>query len=134
LLTGAAIEIEVIDETEDEADENDDDMVPPHVPDDEPLPHLPIYHPDIPMVHNSCIELVRRFKEKIDSSTYHDAEMTYLSEMFSKHMNPPHETNVSQIGLVGDAGHGKSSTINSILGVDIADYVSISVRFKGIYC
>jgi predicted GTPase len=99
--------------------------MPPHVPDDEPLPQLPIYHYSIPTVHNNCMELVRRFNEMIGNSDYQDDEMAYFTKMFSELMSPDHETEMVQIGLIGDAGHGKSSTINSMLGIDIADYVSL---------
>jgi predicted GTPase len=99
-------------------------MVPPHVPENEPLPHLPIYHPLIPEVRANCLELVNRFRTKISELGYQDKETEYLDKMFSDLENPRHETNTVQIALVGDAGHGKSSTINSLLGVDIAEYVS----------
>jgi hypothetical protein len=118
-------------ESGDEEDDDYDDMVPLHVPDEEPLPHLPIYHPDIPKVQNSCAELVQRFRDKIDGSIYHDDETAYLSDLFGALANPPHETTTKHIGLIGDAGHGKSSTINSILGVDIADYVSLTTHTRG---
>lgn len=124
LLTFAVIDVDV-DSASDDEDFDGDDMVPPHVPDDEPLPHLPIYHRDIPIVHNNCMELVRKFRDKISNSEYQDNETEYLADLFSKLMHPHHETAITQIALIGDAGHGKSSTINSLLGIDIADYVSL---------
>jgi predicted GTPase len=62
--------------------------------------------------------------QEISELGYQDKETEYLDKMFSDLENPRHETNTVQIALVGDAGHGKSSTINSLLGVDIAEYVS----------
>ncbi|PVI01672.1 hypothetical protein DM02DRAFT_704523 [Periconia macrospinosa] len=115
-------EDEAEEESDAEADYDGEEMMPPYVLDDRPLPNLPIYHPDIKVVQANSMEMVQHFQERIRGFTYKDAETLYLLDLFDRLEHPPHETNITKIALHGDAGHGKSSFLNAILGVDISDW------------
>lgn len=115
---------------EDDIEDDGDDLVPAHDPDSEPLPDLPMYHPSVKEVETLCSQLVSKFQYFIGNSTYRDDETDYLLEESKVLEHPPHETHVLRIALIGDAGQGKSSLLNSMLGQEnLAIHVSLGSLF-----
>ncbi len=93
-------------------------MIKPHDPDSEPLPDLPMYHPAIKEVEDLCHELVSEIAYFIESSDYKDQDTEYLLQEAKELEHPPHEKHILRIALVGEAGQGKSSLLNSVLGYE----------------
>jgi hypothetical protein len=116
-----------VDDGDDDDDEDDgEDIVDGHDPDSEPLPDLPMYHPSVKVVESKCTELISRFQNYIKDNTYQDDETRYLLEESKKLEHAPTETHILNIAVVGDAGQGKSSLLNSMLGhANLANSVSI---------
>lgn len=113
--------------SDDEEDPGDDgnDVVEQHDPDSEPLPDLPMYHPSVKEVENLCNFLISEFEYVIESDNYKDDETKYSLNEAKGLEHPPHETHVLRIALIGDAGQGKSSLLNSVLGYEnLAIHVS----------
>jgi hypothetical protein len=118
---------EVPNDGEDDFEDDDDDIVPAHDPDTEPLPDLPMYHPSVKEVESLSSQLISEFQYFIGNSTYKDEETEYLLEESKVLEHPPHESHILRIALVGDAGQGKSSLLNSMLGQEnLAIHVSNS--------
>lgn len=118
---------EVPNDDEDDFEDDDDDIVPAHDPDTEPLPDLPMYHPSVKEVELLSSQLISEFQFFIGNSTYKDDETKYLLEESKILEHPPHESHILRIALVGDAGQGKSSLLNSMLGQEnLAIHVSSS--------
>lgn len=117
------------DDDEEDLENDDDEEVPAHDPDSEPLPDLPIYHPSVKVVETLCSELVSEFQFFIDSSEYRDDETDYLLEESKVLEHPPHESHVLRIALIGDAGQGKSSLLNSMLGQENLA-IHVGLRFR----
>lgn len=98
-----------------------------HDPDSEPLPDLPMYHPSVKEVEILSSQLISEFQCFIGNSTYKDEEMDYLLEESKVLEHPPHESHVLRIALIGDAGMGKSSLLNSMLGQEnLAIFVCVT--------
>ncbi|KAF2116374.1 hypothetical protein BDV96DRAFT_51219 [Lophiotrema nucula] len=83
-----------------------------HDPKSEPRPALPIYHSAFAKVEDSSARLVRDLSTHISHNVDPDAESSYMLERLSA-VEVPDYPKPTVIGLVGDAGVGKSSTINS---------------------
>lgn len=107
---------EVSEADDSDFDDDDDDLVPPHDPDSEPLPDLPMYHPSVREVELLSSQLMSEIQYLIENAAYKDAETEYLLEQSKDLEHPPHESHVLRIALTGDAGMGKSSLMNSMLG------------------
>lgn len=82
----------------------------------ETRPHLPIYHPAFNLTENTAGKTLDVFKRFLKKSDYSDEEAKHLLKEINTHIKIPYGDAV-RIGLIGDAGVGKSSAINSILGV-----------------
>jgi hypothetical protein len=95
---------EVPNDGEDDFEDDDDDIVPAHDPDTEPLPDLPMYHPSVKEVESLSSQLISEFQYFIGNSTYKDDETEYLLEESKVLEHPPHESHILRIALVGDAG------------------------------
>jgi F0F1-type ATP synthase beta subunit len=104
------------DDDDDEDDDMDDDEVPPHNPASEQLPKLPIFHPAFELTEKTTKETLQIVEAYIKDSGYKDSEATHLLEEIKRRSRIPYGDAV-RIGLIGDAGVGKSSTINSLLGI-----------------
>ncbi|KAF1998322.1 hypothetical protein P154DRAFT_621882 [Amniculicola lignicola CBS 123094] len=101
----------------DDADEGDENMcVKPHKPELETLPRLPIYHPAFALAEETAQRTLKTFIAYIKGSGYEDDEAIHLLQELQQRSHIPYG-NAVRIGLIGEAGVGKSSTINSILGV-----------------
>ncbi|KAF2651015.1 hypothetical protein K491DRAFT_782176 [Lophiostoma macrostomum CBS 122681] len=111
-----AWELEIDSDESDEDDGMDDEFVPPHDPASEPLPKLPTYHPGFDLAGKITKETLQVIEAYIRRSGYTDNEATHLLEEIKSHSCIPYDGPM-RIGLVGDAGVGKSSTINSLLGI-----------------
>ncbi|XPS69350.1 hypothetical protein M3J09_001626 [Ascochyta lentis] len=107
---------EVSDDDEDDFEDDSEDLVPAHDPDSEPLPDLPMYHPSVKEVETLSSQLISEFQYFIQNAEYRDDETDYLLEQSKELEHPPHESHVLRIALIGDAGQGKSSLLNSMLG------------------
>ena len=102
---------------EDDLEDDGNETVEKHEPDSEPLRE----------VENLCYALISEFEQFLDHSTYKDSETEYLLKESKELEHPPHETHILRIALVGDAGQGKSSLLNSVLGhANLAIHVSYS--------
>ena len=75
-----------------------------------------MYHPSVKEVEILSSQLISEFQYFIGNSIYRDEEMDYLLEESKVLEHPPHESHVLRIALIGDAGMGKSSLLNSMLG------------------
>ncbi|KAH6633395.1 hypothetical protein C7974DRAFT_392704 [Boeremia exigua] len=75
-----------------------------------------MYHPSVKEVESLSSQLISEFQYYITNSTYKDDETDYLLEESKVLEHPPHESHVLRIALIGDAGQGKSSLLNSMLG------------------
>ena len=100
----------------DEDEDDEDDWKPPHDPTSEKLPRLPIYHPAFKLTEKITHKTLKVFETFIKHSGYEDDEANHLLAEVRAHSRIPYGDAV-RIGLIGDAGVGKSSTINSLLGV-----------------
>ncbi|KAJ4983924.1 hypothetical protein SVAN01_10610 [Stagonosporopsis vannaccii] len=122
IQTGATQKRKVEDNPDDDGDDfdNDDgnDVVGPHDPDSEPLPDLPMYHPAIKDVEVMSNQLISQFEFFIENSDFKDEETEYLLQESKELRHPPHEKHILRIALIGDAGQGKSSLLNSVLGYE----------------
>jgi predicted GTPase len=108
---------EILSDDDDEDMEDDgEEEVPGHDPESEPLPNLPMYHPSVKEVESLSSQIMSEFQFFLESSEYRDRETEYLLEESKILEHPPHESHVLRLGLVGDAGQGKSSVLNSITG------------------
>jgi hypothetical protein len=103
-------------DSDDEDDDEDVDDVPPHDPTSEALPRLPVYHPGFGLSEQTAKQVLDVFKRFLTKSNYSDDEAKHLLSEVNYHNKIPYGDSV-RIGLIGDAGVGKSSAINSILGV-----------------
>jgi predicted GTPase len=84
-----------------------------------------MYHPSVKEVETLPSELISEFQYYIGNSDYKDDEFDYLLEQSKALEHPPHESHVLRIALIGDAGQGKSSLLNSMLGQEnLAIHVS----------
>ena len=117
--------IDIVEEllSDDDDDDDDEDIeddgeeeVPAHNPDSEPLPNLPMYHPSVKEVESLSSQIMSEFQFFLENSAYSDEETAYLLEESKVPEHPPHESHVLSLALIGDAGQGKSSLLNSILG------------------
>lgn len=118
--------MEVSDDDEYDFEDDGNDLVPAHDPDSEPLPDLPMYHPSLKEVEILSSQLISEFQYFISNSPYKDEETDYLLEESKVLEHPPHESHVLRIALIGDAGQGKSSLLNSMLGQEnLAIHVSM---------
>jgi len=115
------IKIEIDDENENayevEDEEDDDYEVPPHDPASETRPRLPIYHPCYRIVEETSTRVVGALGKFLGNCGYRDEENKHLAKEVKSRSKIPYRTAI-RAGLVGRAGVGKSSTINSILGVE----------------
>lgn len=85
-----------------------------------------MYHPSVKEVETLCSQLTSEFQFFIGNSAYKDDETDYLLEESIVLEHPPHESHVLHIALIGDAGQGKSSLLNSMLGQEnLAIHVSL---------
>ncbi|UPX15327.1 uncharacterized protein EKO05_0005776 [Ascochyta rabiei] len=75
-----------------------------------------MYHPSVKEVERLSSQLISEFQYFIKNAAYQDEETEYLLEESKVLEHPPHESHVLRIALVGDAGQGKSSLLNSMLG------------------
>lgn len=103
-------------DSDEDIEDDADEEVPTHDPDSEPLPDLPMYHPSVKVVESLSSQLISEFQYFINGSEYQDDETKYLLEESKVLEHPPHESHVLRIALIGDAGQGKSSLLNSMLG------------------
>jgi ribosome biogenesis GTPase A len=94
-----------------------DDEIPPYDPATERFPMLPIYHPAFQQAEELTHSIIRGFQEFIATSNYKDDEIKYLLRELEELEHPKYPTAL-RIGLIGDSGVGKSSLINSLLGVE----------------
>jgi predicted GTPase len=84
-----------------------------------------MYHPSVKEVELLSSQLVSEFQYHIGNSDYKDDEFDYLLEQSKVLEHPPHESHILRIALIGDAGQGKSSLLNSMLGQEnLAIHVS----------
>ena len=95
-----------------------------HEPKTEPRPALAIYHPSFTKVEESVPRLVRELIDHISNNVEPDTESTYMLERLVA-VEVPEYPKPIVIGLVGDAGVGKSSTINSVFCMED---ISLTVR------
>ncbi|KAF1845146.1 uncharacterized protein K460DRAFT_416455 [Cucurbitaria berberidis CBS 394.84] len=107
---------EILDTEEDWGIDDGDDLVEPHDPDSEPLPDLPMYHPSVKTVELMCTHLIQDFHAFISKSAYQDDETEYLLKEAKELEHAPHESHILRFAVIGDAGQGKSSLLNSMLG------------------
>lgn len=101
---------------EDDLEDGGNEIVEKHNPDSEPLPDLPMYHPAVREVEVLCYVIVSGLEQFLEHSTYKDSETEYLLKESKELEHTPHERHILRIALVGDAGQGKSSLLNSMLG------------------
>jgi predicted GTPase len=84
-----------------------------------------MYHPAVREVEVLCYTIVSELEQFLEHSAYKDSETEYLLKESKELEHPPHETHILRIALVGDAGQGKSSLLNSMLGyANLAIHVS----------
>ncbi|ORY12845.1 hypothetical protein BCR34DRAFT_624118 [Clohesyomyces aquaticus] len=104
------------DDDSDDDDEEDDDCVPAHDPAMEIKPRLPIYHPAFKIVGDMVKQLLTSLEEYIINSGYTDEAAKHILSEIKAHFRISYGDNV-RVGFIGNAGVGKSSLINSLLGV-----------------
>jgi len=113
------------DESDDEDDSDDEGDGEPHDPNSEPLPKLPIYEPSFKKVEELCQGIIHRFREFLSNNEYKDEEVKIMLDEVEKLKEPPYHAASIRVGLIGDAGVGKSSLLSSILGIE---NISVQVR------
>lgn len=84
-----------------------------------------MFHPAVGKVEALSTSLISQLEAFIENSAFKDEETEYLLKESKELRHPPHEKHVLRIALVGDAGQGKSSLLNSVLGYEnLAIHVS----------
>lgn len=97
-------------------DIEDLDRTPGHDAATENMPKCPIYHPSYPKIQCCIDEMYDLLQTPLEESTYSDGNVKGLQEELRKRRISAYPSKVC-VGLVGDMGAGKSSLLNSILGV-----------------
>jgi ribosome biogenesis GTPase A len=95
-----------------------DDMVAGHDASTETPPRCPIYHPSYKIAKAKLIEMIELLREPLEKSTYTDPIVEGLKTLLKKRSRVRFPDEV-RVALVGDMASGKSSLINSLLGVGI---------------
>ena len=121
-VAAAEMDLNTSDEESDDSGSDSDeeeDQVPPHDPDSQIRPKLPIYHPGFQLTEDITQKVLSTFSQFIVSSVrkgYKDAEAQRLREQIIKKKDIKYQDAV-RLAVAGDTGVGKSALLNALLGV-----------------
>lgn len=110
------------DSDKDDADSDSDDgeeEVPPHDPNSQTRPRLPIYHPGFKLTEDITQMILKVFTKFIATSMkngYKDEEANRLRDEIIRKMKINYQDAV-RLAVAGDTGVGKSALLNALLGV-----------------
>ena len=101
---------------QDEEDIDFEDSVAPYLADKEPMPPSPIYHPAFSVLRRGVERLIELLEHPLETNRYRDPNVHGMVKELEDRREPRSLEPV-RIALVGDMATGKSSLLNSILGV-----------------
>jgi ABC-type glutathione transport system ATPase component len=121
ILTHIASEVDSDSNNHDSGSDSDDEeeRVPPHDPNKQDRPKLPIYHPGFKLTENVTQDILRVFISYITAAMqdgYSDKEAEHLRNEVVRSKTIKYQT-AMKLAVAGDTGAGKSALLNSILGV-----------------
>ncbi|KAJ4361430.1 hypothetical protein N0V95_001847 [Ascochyta clinopodiicola] len=119
----AEMDPESSDEDEDDNDDSDSDgeveEIPPHDPNLQTRPKLPIYHPGFQLAEEIAQRILNAFIQYITASIqsgYEDPEAQRLRKDIIRKKTIKYQDAV-RLAVAGDTGVGKSALLNALLGV-----------------
>jgi hypothetical protein len=87
-------------------------------PDDDIPTDQPFYHPSAKEARKLRQLIIDIFRAQLKNGLHDDEGLTYLSSLLAELEKPPREAKPLQVTVDGDAGQGKSSTINCLIGIE----------------
>lgn len=99
--------------------DDEEDEIPPHDPDSQVRPRLPIYHPGFKLtedISQRVLETFVRFIAKSVQEGYKDKEAIHLRKDIIEKKTIKYQDAV-RLAVAGDTGVGKSALLNALLGV-----------------
>lgn len=94
-----------------------------HDPNDEPKPELPMFHEGAHRAEAAAYDTNQRLQDLFTHTTHHDEQFTNILRMLMDKKRPRYEVSTMRVMVDGEAGKGKSFSINNILR-----YLGLSVQ------
>lgn len=105
-----------------------ENWVQPHNPHDEAVPSLPAYHEAAKRAERAACAANEELQALIGNGPRHDEQLPSLLKMVKSRQRPRYGVSKLRIMVDGEAGKGKSFTLNNVLG---CRDLSIQVCSKG---